>query len=56
MNEGELKLEADVYVLLEDVKSGDFHDFKSSHATPKMYLVQRLQALIENAKEGRYDN
>lgn len=41
--------------LLLDAKNNNFDDFKSDFATPKIYLVSRLQALIENTKAGKYD-
>lgn len=50
-------LEMDVKVLLSDVIDGNFHDFESEkYATPKMALVQRLEELIENTKQGKYDD
>ncbi len=42
--------------LVEDAKDFHFHDFKSQVETPKIYLVQRLQAIIDNVKEGKFDN
>lgn len=50
-------LEVDVQVLLREVQAGDFHDFESEkYATPKMELVARLQQLIDNTKQGKYDD
>lgn len=47
----------DVKILLSDIIDGNFHDFKSDkYATPKMALVQRLEELIENTKQGKYDD
>lgn len=42
--------------LLEDAKSKNFHDWDSGFATPKMDLVNRLNALVENTKKGEYDD
>lgn len=54
---GHEKLLHDVEVLMEDVKAGSFHDFhKNGLDMPKMGLMHRLQKLINNTKEGRYDN
>lgn len=53
---GHLKLIDHLEKLIDDAKKKDFHDFDTSIATPKVYLVQRLQALIENTTQGMYDN
>jgi len=54
---GHEKLLHDIEALLEDAKMGLFHDFhKNGLAMPKMSLLQRLEKLIDNTKEGRYDN
>lgn len=55
-NKGHLQLIDHVETLLDDVKTNEFHDFESRVAMPKVYLVQRLQTLIDNAKSGMYDN
>jgi hypothetical protein len=54
--DGHEKLLHDIEALLDDSKAKHFHDFESDFATPKVVLVQRLEALMENAKNGRYDN
>lgn len=54
--DGHDKLLNDIEKLLDDTKAKYFHDFESDFATPKVMLVQRLEALMENAKNGRYDN
>ena len=54
--DGQNKLIYDIDALRTDAIDKHFHDFESDFATPKIVLVQRLQALIDNVKEGRYDN
>lgn len=50
-------LELDIKVLLADVIDENFHDFRSQkYATPKLALVRRLEELIENTKQGKYDD
>lgn len=57
MDKGQDNLEKDLQALLNDAEDFQFHDFKNDrHATPKMALVGILQQMIENAKNGRYDN
>jgi len=47
----------DLEALLNQAKVFQFHDFKSSaHATPKMALVERLNDLATNVKDGKYDD
>lgn len=53
---GHAVLVAHLDLLAEDAHAQHFHDFAADVATPKMYLVQRLEAIIKNAKEGMYDN
>lgn len=54
---GHEKLLHDIEMLLDDAKTGQFHDFhKSGLDMPKMGLMHRLQKLIDNTKDGRYDN
>lgn len=51
------KLMYDIGALNQDAALGLFHDFhKNGLATPKLALIQRLEKLVENVKEGRYDN
>jgi len=54
--QGHDNLVNDVEALNEDVSRHFFHDFRSEFATPKIMLVQRLQKLIDNVKDGRYDD
>lgn len=50
------KLISDLYDILELAKANEFHDFKNkSFATPKVQLVRILQKIIDNTKEGVYD-
>lgn len=54
---GHEALQLDIAVLLNDVKQFQFHDFKNTkYAAPKMALVSRLNELISNVKNGKYDN
>jgi len=54
---GQQSLEMDIKILLSDVVDENYHDFKSDkYATPKMALVTRLEELIDNTKQGKYDN
>lgn len=53
---GHIKLIDHLEKMIDDAKNKDFHDFDGTIATPKIYLVQRLQALIDNTKSGMYDN
>lgn len=48
----------DLEVLMQEAKEDfAFHDFKNEkYATPKVALVNRLTDLIENVKQGKYDN
>lgn len=56
-DEAHNKLVYGVEVLLEDAKMGLFHDFHTNGlAMPKVGFIQRLEALINNTKEGMYDN
>lgn len=52
-----IELQKDVASLLNDIRSYEFHDFKNSaYSLPKVALIERLQAIILKAKEGKYDN
>lgn len=42
--------------LFKEAWEYEYHDFKSSHSTPKAALVQNLEAMISNVKAGVYDN
>lgn len=57
MDKGQQALETDIKDLLAEVVDQDYHDFQSTvSAVPKIALVMRLQALIDNVKDGKYDN
>lgn len=56
MDTGQINLENDIEILLIDVRDKRFHDFDSHMPAPKMYLVRRLQEIIDNTKNGKYDN
>ncbi len=57
MDEGHNKLIDDLGVVWQEAQSFQFHDFRNSnYATPKVKLVEKLQAIIDGAKEGKYDN
>lgn len=56
-NPGHLALLDDMGDLAKEVIDHEFHDFKNKkYALPKVALIEKLQKLIENAKEGKYDN
>lgn len=56
MDQGHQNLVYDLRALYLDAENQHFHDSDSDFAMPKIYLVNRLQALIDNVKSGRYDN
>lgn len=56
-DQGQRALQLDVHILLQDVIDGNFHDFESEkYATPKMALISRLEQMITDCKNGKYDN
>ena len=57
IDQGHEKLIGGIEALLEDARNYHFHDFKNTiHAAPKMELVKRLRAMVENVPQGIYDN
>jgi hypothetical protein len=53
---GHKALLLDLQILLQDADGFAFDDFKNDkYAMPKATLVNRLQDLINNVKEGKYD-
>ncbi len=56
MKNGHEKLVDHIKKLLIDAEDKNFHDFESDFATPKIDLVNRLMALVENTKKGEYDD
>lgn len=56
-DKGQRALEMDVKDLLSNVIENHYHDFKSNvSAVPKIALTMKLQELIDNTKNGKYDN
>lgn len=53
---GHIALMADVLSLMVDTLTSNFHDFYAEDATPKILLVSRLEEIITNVKNGKYDN
>ncbi len=46
----------DLFTIYNLAKQDEFHDFRNRHfATPKVELVRRLQLIIDNTKNGDYD-
>lgn len=57
MDKGHLKLTEDLNNLLCEAKQFEFHDFKNEkYAMPKKTLVDKLETIITNTKQGDYDN
>lgn len=56
-DDGHLRLRHDTRELISAAFEGRYHDFHRNGApAPKMQLVSDLQKLIENTKNGTYDN
>lgn len=56
-DQGHLDLIKDIAELLKEVEAFEFHDFKNEkYAAPKMELVMKLGAIMDSAKNGKYDN
>ena len=54
---GHHKLVDDVTDLMKNVNDYQYHDFKNTtYSAPKLALVQKLEWLLKNTKEGKYDN
>jgi hypothetical protein len=54
---GHRRLIEDLEKLLMHAHACAFHDFlNDEYAMPKVALVQRLQGIEQNAKDGLYDN
>lgn len=54
--DGHSKLILDLSELFRRAVKFEFHDFKSSLATPKIELVTLLDRYMRKAKNGHYDN
>ncbi len=46
----------DLYYVIKKAEAYAYHDFKSDQATPKVNLVEILGLIIQNTKDGMYDN
>jgi hypothetical protein len=47
----------DINKFFKDVTEYQYHDFKNSiYDAPKLALVKKLEWLINNTKDGKYDN
>lgn len=56
-NEGHLALLADLSALFGEATKCQFHDYlNTDYPFPKKELIQRLETLVANVKEGKYDN
>lgn len=56
-DKGHENLIKDLETLLEEAKTFQFHDFKNTkNAMPKMEMVTKLDQIMNNVKEGKYDN
>lgn len=54
---GHKQLLVDLEFILSEAKNFQYHDFRNeAYATPKIELVNHLSKVIENAKQGLYDN
>lgn len=54
---GHKQLIDDLEHVLTDAKNCEFHDFlNEKYAMPKMALIQELEQISRNAKNGDYDN
>jgi hypothetical protein len=55
--QGYTALMNDVSQLVYDAYTHEFDDFKNTKfAFPKRELVERLEGIIKNVKDGKYDN
>jgi len=56
-NGGHNALMEDLSKLLREAYVYEFHDFKNEkYSTPKVELINKLNDLATNVKEGKYDN
>lgn len=53
---GKYLLVDDLERLVADARHGQFGDFTSSVATPKVELVRRLNDIVNNTVKGKYDD
>ncbi len=56
-NGGYEALMVDLEILFDEAKNYEFDDFRNTkYPAPKMTLINRLQELIANTQDGKYDN
>jgi hypothetical protein len=56
-DKGHDSLIRDIENLLTNAKEFQYHDFRNDvYPMPKMALIQRLEWLVKNTKNGKYDN
>ncbi len=55
MTEGNKKLIRDLKALLVRAENGEFDDFDTEHATPKILLDSELNGLRMKVQNGEYD-
>lgn len=55
LDHGSRVLIDDLKSLIQEAQKGQFGDFTSDYATPKMELANKLLKLRENVLNGRYD-
>ncbi len=57
VDKGHDNLINDLKLLYTEAIDFEFHDFKNTrYATPKIELHKKLLALINNNRDGKYDN
>lgn len=57
MDTGHIDLLSDLGALMTEAERFEFHDFKSGgHPMPKIDLINKLNDLAKNVKDGKYDN
>lgn len=55
-DKGHSALIIDIEKLLREAEDYSFHDKKSTAPSPKVKLVLRLNAILDNNLAGKYDN
>jgi len=57
LDKGHMNLLVDLELVLAEARAKEYHDFENeTYATPKMELVRKLESIINNTKNGKYDN
>lgn len=55
--DGHERLLTDLGAVMKLAEAKEFHDFENvNFATPKIQLVKMLESIVQNTKEGKYDN